>query len=139
MESSVLSGSFLSQNFLKKAYKMEYLKIIGSIITLAGSLFILLAAIGLLRMPDVYNRIQAGTKATTLGTILTLSGIGLIHTEWLLKVAILIIFVVISNPVSSHVLGRAAHFTGVPLARGSVVDKLADDQKPDEPDKEAEL
>lgn len=116
---------------------MENLEIIGSVITLIGSVFLLLAAIGLLRMPDVYNRIQAGTKATTLGTILTLLGIGLIHTDWLLKIVLLIIFVLISNPVSSHILGRAAHFAGTPLAKGTVVDKLADDEKKDLKNKEA--
>jgi len=106
---------------------MESLEIIGSILTLVGAVFLLLASIGLLRMPDVYNRIQAGTKATTLGTILTLLGIGLIHTDWLLKIILLIIFVIISNPVSSHLLGRAAHFSGVPLAKNTVIDKLAED------------
>lgn len=103
---------------------METLKIIGAIITLIGSLFILFAAIGLLRMPDVYNRIQAGTKASTLGSIMTLLGIGLYHPEWLLKIGLLIIFILISNPVSSHVLGRAAHFAGIPLSKKTHVDAL---------------
>lgn len=108
---------------------MEYLKIIGAIITLIGSLFILFAAIGLLRMPDIYNRIQAGTKATTLGSILTLLGIGLIHPAWLLKILLLMVFVLISNPVSSHVLGRAAHYVRVPLSSRTVLDKLNEDEQ----------
>ena len=65
---------------------MEYLAIIGSILTLIGAIFIFLAALGLLRMPDVFNRIQAGTKASTLGTVLTLLGIGLIQPYWLIKI-----------------------------------------------------
>ncbi len=109
---------------------MEYLKITGAIITLLGSLFILFAGIGLLRMPDIYNRIQAGTKATTLGSMLTLLGIGLIHPAWLLKIAVLIIFILISNPVSSHVLGRAAHYIKVPLSSRTVLDKLDEDENP---------
>lgn len=106
---------------------MEYLKIIGAVFTLIGSLFILFAAIGILRMPDVYNRIQAGTKATTLGSIMTLLGIGLIHPDWLLKLGLLIVFVLISNPVSSHVMGRAAHYAKVPLTDKTQLDKLEED------------
>lgn len=115
---------------------METLKIIGAFTTLIGSLFILFAAIGLLRMPDVYNRIQAGTKASTLGSILTLLGIGLVHPEWLLKIGLLIIFVLISNPVSSHVLGRAAYFAGIPLSKKTNVDQLKEYRKVETTEKE---
>lgn len=103
---------------------MNTLELIGAIITLIGALFILFAAIGLLRMPDIYNRIQAGTKASTLGSILTLLGVGIAHPGWLPKIILLIIFVLISNPVSSHVLARAAHFAGIPLSRRTSVDML---------------
>ncbi|HAE21743.1 MAG TPA: cation:proton antiporter, partial [Spirochaetaceae bacterium] len=48
--------------------------IIGASLSLVGSLFFLLSAIGLLRMPDAFNRMQAGTKATTLGSMLFLVG-----------------------------------------------------------------
>lgn len=114
---------------------MEILKIIGAIITLLGALFIFFAAIGLLRMPDIYNRIQAGTKASTLGSMLTLLGVGLIETGWLLKIALLIIFVLISNPVSSHVLGRAAHYIRVPLSDKTVTDHLEKDENNINPEK----
>ena len=103
---------------------MEILKIAGAFVTLLGSVFLFLGALGLLRMPDVYNRIQAGTKASTLGTILSLLGIGMIHPHWYGKIIILIVFVIITNPVSSHVLARAAHFTGIPLTKKSIIDKL---------------
>jgi multicomponent Na+:H+ antiporter subunit G len=87
-------------------------------------------------MPDVYNRIQAGTKASTLGSLLTLLGVGLYHTDWLLKIALLIIFVLISNPVSSHVLGRAAHFAGIPLSKRTHIDQLAESRKESSTSKE---
>lgn len=103
---------------------MEILKIAGALVTLTGAVFLFLGALGLLRMPDVYNRIQAGTKASTLGTILSLLGIGMIHPHWYGKIIILIVFVIITNPVSSHVLARAAHFTGIPLTKKSIIDKL---------------
>ena len=103
---------------------MEAVKLIGSIIALIGSAFLFLGALGVLRMPDTYNRIQAGTKATTLGSILTLLGIGIYHIQWLPQVFILIAFILITNPVSSHTLARAAHFSGIPLTEGTVVDRL---------------
>lgn len=115
---------------------MEYLKIIGAVITLIGAMFILLASIGVLRMPDVYNRIQAGTKASTLGSILGLFGIGLIHPDWMLKLLLLIMFVLISNPVSSHVLGRAAHYIKVPLSDRTILDKLEEDTGSETAEKE---
>lgn len=127
MQYSALSVLSLLPNILKKVYKMEYLKIAGAFITLGGSLFVLFASIGLLRMPDIYNRIQAGTKASTLGTLLTLLGIGLIHPDWLLKIMLLIIFVLISNPVSSHVLGRAAHYARMPISDKTEVDELEEE------------
>ncbi len=108
---------------------MEILQIIGAFITLTGSIFLFLGALGLMRMPDVYNRIQAGTKATTLGTMLSLFGLGLIMPGWFGKIIILIVFVLITNPVSSHVLARAAHFSGIPLSPKTVVDKLAERMK----------
>ncbi len=103
---------------------MEIIEIIGAIITLIGSVFILLGSIGLVRMPDFYNRIQAGTKASTLGTMLSLLGIGLIHLEWSGKIIILIVFVLMTNPISSHVIARAAHCIKVNLSYKTVVDKL---------------
>ncbi len=108
---------------------MELLAIIGALITLAGSIFLLLGAIGLLRMPDSYNRIQAGTKASTLGTILSFAGILLIMPGWWGKLLVLIISVIITNPVSSHVLARAAHYMGVPLTKTTLVDKYREEEE----------
>jgi multicomponent Na+:H+ antiporter subunit G len=111
---------------------MEILKMAGALVTLVGSLFLFLGALGIVRMPDLYNRMQAGTKATTLGTILTLMGIGIYHPAWLGRMVLLVIFVAMTNPLSTHALARAAHFIGVPLTKGSVCDTLAEDEKGDE-------
>lgn len=105
---------------------MEIIKITGAIITLIGSLFLLLGSLGLIRMPDVFTRIQTGTKASTLGTILSLLGIGLIYLPIFGKIFLLIVFILITNPVSSHMLARAAHFIGIKKADVTVVDKLAE-------------
>ena len=57
------------------------MRLVADIFLLVGALFALLGALGLLRMPDVYNRIQAGTKAVTLGTLAFLTGIALLQVE----------------------------------------------------------
>ena len=100
------------------------LEYIGYTLTTIGVLFLLLGGLGIVRMPDVYNRMQAGTKAATLGTILTLLGIGICHYEWIGQVLIIIGFIALTNPISSHALARAAHFKGIPLTKDSVADKL---------------
>ena len=101
---------------------------IGSVICLLGSVFLFLGALGLLRMPDVYNRMQAGTKSTTLGTLLTLVGIGLAEPAWLVKLLVLVMFVLLTNPISSNVLLRAAHDKGIKLTDKTVRDNLREDQ-----------
>ena len=109
-------------------YFEEILKITGALITLTGSIFLFLGALGVFRMPDLYNRMQAGTKSTTLGTILALAGIAIYHPAWFGQMIILIIFIMLTNPVSSHALARAAHFVGIPLTKTSVSDKLAEEE-----------
>lgn len=107
---------------------MNMVELVGSIIALVGSVFLFLGALGVLRMPDLYNRMQAGTKATTLGSILTLLGIGIYHLEWLPQMVMLILFIAITNPLSSHALARASHFAGIPLADQSVRDILEEEE-----------
>ena len=111
--------------------------IIGNLFIITGSLFLFSAGLGVLRMPDTYNRIQTGTKATTLGTILILVGIAFLHPGWALKLVILIFFVMLTNPVSSHALARASHRIGTYETETTVIDKLdevehADDTVPDQ-------
>ena len=94
--------------------------------TLLGAGFLFLGALGVFRMPDVYNRMQAGTKATTLGTALFLSGMAFkLGGDAVGKLVLLILFVIFTNPVSSHALARAAHKAGIPLTSRSVQDDLA--------------
>lgn len=109
---------------------MEGVRILGSLIALAGSLFLFLGALGVWRMPDVYNRMQTGTKSTTLGSILTLFGLGIYQPEWMGQMVILMLFIAVTNPISSHALARAAHHTGVPLTKKSVMDELDEDEPP---------
>ncbi len=105
------------------------MEIIGAIITLMGSFVLLVASIGLVRMPDVYNRLQAGTKASTLGTILSLVGLVFIVPGWSAKLILLIFFILMTNPVSSHVLARVAYFIKIPFTDRTVTDKLKVSEK----------
>lgn len=88
---------------------MSIMEIIGSILIVIGSIFLFLGALGILRMPDIYNRLQAGTKATTLGAMSLILGVGFLEPSWMMKVLIIIIFIAFSNPLSSHALARAMY------------------------------
>ncbi len=101
--------------------------LIGALILVAGTAFLLLGGLGLTRMPDVFNRIQAGTKATTLGTLLTLLGAGLLRPEWGFKLLLIGLFLLFTNPLSSQVLARAAHRSGVNKSPLTKIDRLAED------------
>ena len=98
--------------------------IIGNLMLIFGALFLFSAGLGVLRMPDTYNRIQTGTKATTLGTIMILVGLAFLHPAWTFKLIILIFFVLLTNPVSSHALARASHTIGTHETETTVIDQL---------------
>lgn len=102
-------------------------ELIGSLFVLAGAVFIFSAGLGLLRMPDAFTRIQAGTKASTLGNILVLVGLAFYHPDWTFKLLLVAYFVLMTNPVSSHALSRAAHAIGTPTAPTTVTDALRDE------------
>ena len=101
--------------------------IAGNLFLIIGALFLFSAGLGVLRMPDTYNRIQTGTKATTLGTIMILIGIAFLHPPWTFKLIILNFFVMLTNPVSSHALARAAHSIGTRETDTTVIDQLEAD------------
>ena len=97
--------------------------IFGGIITTVGTIFLFLGSLGVFRFPDVYNRLQAGTKCTTLGAFLTIIGIGIMEPSWFVKCLLIACFILLTNPISNHALGRAGRKSGVPLWERSVLDK----------------
>ncbi|GGC69749.1 monovalent cation/H(+) antiporter subunit G [Chelatococcus reniformis] len=103
------------------------IELIGSLFILAGAVFLFSAGLGLLRMPDAYTRIQAGTKATTLGNMLVLAGLAFYHPGWIFKLILVIYFVLMTNPVSSHALSRAAYRIRTPMTSATMADALAED------------
>lgn len=100
--------------------------LIIAILVVGGALFSLIAAIGVNRLPDVYSRMHAASKAGTVGSGLLLLAIGL-HSG---DIAIFgrafagIIFFILTAPIAAHLLARAAHKVGYPLDSISVQDDL---------------
>ncbi len=88
--------------------------VIASILLISGATFALIAAIGVVRFPDLLNRMHAGTKPQTFGLLLILTGLALQLDSWRagFLILILIIFQLLTAPVSAHMVGRAAFRTG---------------------------
>ena len=99
--------------------------ILTAIMWLAGSAFALLAALGVLRMPDVFTRMQASTKASTLGLgcLLVGAALQLEDVGSFIRVASIGAFVLLTTPVSAHVIARASYLADVPLWEGTVLDE----------------
>ena len=97
-----------------------------AIVLLFGSFFSLLTSISLVRLPDFYTRIQALTKASTFGLGLILTALILFFDDIVVtpKALLIVFFVFLTNPVSAHMLGRAAYFVGVPLWDETMIDEL---------------
>ena len=86
----------------------------------------LLASIGLVRMPDTYLRISVTTKAATLGIGLILISAAFYFKEASVttRVLAIILFIVLTAPVGAHLIGRASYFIGVKMWHKSVIDEL---------------
>lgn len=93
------------------------LNIIIALLLLSGTFFMLSGSIGVIRFPDVYTRLHAATKASTLGIAGILIGTFLFlyvtHSIISGKLLLAIIFILLTNPVSGHMISRAAHRDGV--------------------------
>lgn len=92
---------------------------IARILISVGVAYNLFACLGLVRMPDIYTRLQTATKAVTVGTSSILIGVAVfVGPGALAAQAILcMIFVLLTNPVSAHVIARAAHSSGIRVER----------------------
>lgn len=99
--------------------------IITAVVWLAGSGFALLAAIGVLRMPDVFTRMQASTKASTLGLGCLLLGAAIQMGDFasFIRVASIGAFVLLTTPVAAQVIAKASYVADVPLWKGTVLDE----------------
>ena len=106
------------------------IEIIAYILLAIGAFCALVGAMGIVRFPDVYNRIHANTVVVVGGVIVTLIGVSVLEgiSLYTLKALIIALFIFLTNPVGSHAIARAAHKSGVKLWRRSVVDKLKEEK-----------
>jgi multicomponent Na+:H+ antiporter subunit G len=100
---------------------------IPALMILMGSFFMLLAAIGVLRLPDVWMRMHASTKSATFGIGCMAVALAVSHLHDLgvvMRSIIIIGFVFQTAPVAAHMIGRAAYLMGVDPWRGTKRDEL---------------
>jgi multicomponent Na+:H+ antiporter subunit G len=105
------------------------LAIAVSLLLVSGSLFALIAAIGIIRLPDVYTRMHAAAKAGAVGSglLLMATGLGSQDPAILARAIAGFVFFLLTAPVSTHLLARAAHIAGVKLDPVTVRDDLQRD------------
>ena len=99
---------------------------------LAGATFALLAGVGIVRMPDVFTRMQASTKASTLGLGCLLVALAIRNPETaiVVRAAAIGAFMMLTTAVAAHVIARAAARSGAPLWKGTILDDRPVDLTP---------
>jgi len=106
--------------------------IVGMIFVVIGLAFNVLGCIGMIRLPDMYNRLQAATKCVTMGTCMVLIGVmiaaGFFHSAQLsTRCIICMVFILITAPTAAHALAHGAYSFGVRLWEKSVVNRYEED------------
>lgn len=109
-------------------------RILIDLLLAVGVFFTFVGVLGVHRMPDVFGRLQAATCIATLGTLAVVLA-GVIHTAWaggetitFVKLGILLLLVMGTNPISNHALCKGAYKMGVQPAKELVVDDYKEDQ-----------
>jgi multicomponent Na+:H+ antiporter subunit G len=104
--------------------------LIGELLTcffmLVGAGFSLIAAVGILRMPDLYTRMQAAAKTGTLGVGCTILAVAVYFADIgvTTRAALVILFLFLTAPVAAHMIARAGYISGVGLWKNSVIDEM---------------
>lgn len=104
---------------------------IGLAFIIIGIAFDFFGVLGLVRLPDVYNRLQAATKCVTFGSAGILFGTFIIQgfSSFGFKALIGVVFIFLTSPVAAHAISRAAHRARIPLAKETVVDEYEKDKE----------
>ncbi|MCC7423676.1 MAG: monovalent cation/H(+) antiporter subunit G [Planctomycetaceae bacterium] len=98
----------------------------SAVLLVLGAFFMLLAGVGVARLPDLFMRLQAATKASTLGVGCMLMAVA-IHFQDLAvttRAVLVIAFFCLTAPVGAHLIARAAYAAGVPLWEGTITDEM---------------
>lgn len=103
--------------------------IIVSVFVLAGAFFSLLAAIGVIRFPDVYTRMHAATKAPAFGILLFLTAAAFFFADFYTTAIslMIVVFIFLTAPVASHIISRVAHLLNTEIWYKTKIDELAND------------
>lgn len=104
------------------------MSLIVALLLVLGALFMLLAGVGLVRLPDLYLRMSATSKAATLGASLVLLGAA-VHFGTVAvagRAVVIVVFLFLTAPVAAHAIGRAGYRRKSPLWSGTIGDELAD-------------
>lgn len=104
---------------------------IVSVLLLTGAAFLLLAAIGLLRLPDLYMRLSAISKASSMGLGCMLLGV-IFHfqeTTVTSRSLLIILFYFLTSPVSAQMISRAAYIVGVPFWKDTFINEMDSERK----------
>lgn len=106
-------------------------EIIGMAFIVIGVIFDFFGVLGLVRLPDVYNRLQAATKCVTFGSAGILFGVFIIQgfSTFGFKVLLGILFIFLTSPVAAHAISRAAHRAGIKLTDRTVIDQYQEDNE----------
>ena len=99
---------------------------VGQVLILIGAVFVFIASIGVVRLPDVFLRMHASTKSATLGAGCIMVGAALYFSDIAVATRALavVVFLFITAPVGAHMIARSAYFSGVPLWEKTMSDDL---------------
>ena len=97
-----------------------------AVFLLVGAAFIFIAGLGAFRFPDLFTRMHAVSKATTLGLGCMLLGVGVAFPDAsvIAKIVAVVLFIFLTTPVATHMIARAAYLNKIPQWKGTVVDEL---------------
>ncbi|RJP74456.1 MAG: monovalent cation/H(+) antiporter subunit G [Candidatus Abyssobacteria bacterium SURF_17] len=100
---------------------------------IAGTFFMVVGGVGVIRFPDLYMRVSSSTKASTLGAGFILLSLAFHFNELgtTMRAVATITFLVVTGPVSAHLISRAAYGIGVRLWEGTIRDELRGRYNPD--------
>ena len=107
-------------------------ELISAALVVIGGAFMLLAGVGVVRMPDLFMRMQAATKAATLGAGCMLLAVAVHFGELTVVARALLVtaFVLLTAPVAAHMIARAAYSVGTPLWEGTIANELRNQPQP---------
>lgn len=99
---------------------------IAAILLVLGSAFMLIAAVGVVRFPDLIIRMHAATKAggPGVGLVVIAVAVHFAEAQVTTRAALVAVFLLLTAPVAAHLIARAAYLTGVPLWSGTTLDEM---------------